>query len=124
MKKKIIRPGKTFWKITAIWYNREIKEVEAMFEKKQIIYSETQGVCRVDNIVSLSASRGEQGVPYYVLRSVFDQSKVSYIPVDNHQVRLRELFTKEEALALESTEEPEKDEKLKQAIKYVLGKEG
>lgn len=95
-----------------------------MFEKKQIIYSETQGVCRVDNIVSLSASRGEQGVPYYVLRSVFDQSKVSYIPVDNHQVRLRELFTKEEALALESTEEPEKDEKLKQAIKYVLGKEG
>jgi hypothetical protein len=94
-----------------------------MFEKKQIIYSETQGVCRVDNIVSLSASRGEQGVPYYVLRSVFDHSKVSYIPVDNHRVKLRELFTKEEAQALEGTEALEQDEKLKQAIKYVLGKE-
>jgi hypothetical protein len=94
-----------------------------MFEKKQIIYSETQGVCRVDNIVSLSANRGEQGVPYYVLRSVFDSSKVSYIPVDNHQVKLRELFTKEEALALEGTDALAKDEKLKQAIKYVLGKE-
>ena len=45
-----------------------------MFEKKQIIYSETQGVCRVDNIVSLSAARGEVGVPYYVLKSVFDDS--------------------------------------------------
>ena len=43
-----------------------------MFEKKQIIYSETQGVCRVDNIVSLSATKGVPGVPYYVLRSVFD----------------------------------------------------
>lgn len=31
-----------------------------MFEKKQIIYSETQGVCQVENIVSLSASRRER----------------------------------------------------------------
>ena len=31
-----------------------------MFEKKQIIYSETQGVCQVENIVSLSASRSEK----------------------------------------------------------------
>ena len=51
-----------------------------MFEKKQIIYSETQGVCRVDNIVSLSATKGVPGVPYYVLRSVFDADKVSYRP--------------------------------------------
>jgi hypothetical protein len=95
-----------------------------MFEKKQIIYSETQGVCQVDNIVSLSATRGEKGVPYYVLRSVFDRSRVSYIPVDNHQVMLRELFTREEAQALEGTDALEEDEKLKQAVKYVLGKEG
>jgi hypothetical protein len=94
-----------------------------MFEKKQIIYSETQGVCQVDNIVSLSATRGEKGVPYYVLRSVFDTSKVSYIPVDNHQVVLRELFTKEEAEELEGTEAFQQDEKLQQAVKYVLGKE-
>ena len=47
-----------------------------MFEKKQIIYSETMGVCQVDNIVSLSATRGEAGVPYYVLRSLTDNSKL------------------------------------------------
>ncbi|MCM1106913.1 MAG: CarD family transcriptional regulator [Blautia sp.] len=95
-----------------------------MFEKKQVIYSETQGVCRVDNIVSLSAARGEPGVPYYVLRSVFDREKVAYIPVDNHQVMLRELFSEEEARALEQDSEAlAKDERLKEAVDYVLHKE-
>ena len=93
-----------------------------MFEKKQIIYSETQGVCQVENIVSLSASRRERKIPYYVLRPVFDKSRVSYIPVENHQVKLRELFTREEAEALQGTEEMKKDEKLRQAVEYVLGK--
>ena len=91
-----------------------------MFEKKQIIYSETQGVCQVENIVSLSASRRERKIPYYVLRPVFDKSRVSYI--ENHQVKLRELFTREEAEALQGTEETKKDEKLRQAVEYVLGK--
>ena len=91
-----------------------------MFEKKQIIYSETLGVCRVDNIVSLAARRGETGVPYYVLSSVFDREKVSYIPVDHHQVRLRELFTAEEARALLQDEEAKKDANLKKAAEYVL----
>ena len=88
-----------------------------MFEKKQIIYSETQGVCQVENIVSLSASRRERKIPYYVLRPVFDKSRVSY-----NQVKLRELFTREEAEALQGTEEMKKDEKLRQAVEYVLGK--
>ncbi len=91
-----------------------------MFAKKQIIYSESLGVCRVDNIVSLSAKRGEEGTSYYVLCSVFDKSKVSYIPVDNHKVKLRELFTAEEAEALLDSEELEKDENLKKAVDYVL----
>ena len=94
--------------------------MEKMFEKKQIIYSETQGVCRVDNIVSLSANRGEQGVPYYVLRSLFDESSVSYIPVQEHQVRLREMFTEEEARKLLGTEELSRNEKLKEAVASVL----
>ena len=91
-----------------------------MFEKKQIIYSETQGVCRVDNIVSLSAAKGEKGIPYYVLRSVFDTSKVSYIPVEHHLVKLRELFTPEEAQALQGSEELSKNDRLREAVDYVL----
>lgn len=94
-----------------------------MFEKKQIIYSETMGVCQVDNIVSLSATRGEAGVPYYVLRSLTDKSKVSYIPVDHHQVALREIFTRQEAQAMLGTEELEKNPLLKEAVEYVLRNE-
>ena len=93
-----------------------------MFQKKQIIYSETIGVCQVDNIIQLSAKKGE-GVPYYVLKSVMDSSKIAYIPVDNHQVVLRELFTREEAENLKDTLQYRKDEKLKEAVEYVLKEE-
>lgn len=90
-----------------------------MFQKKQKIYSETQGVCIVDNIVQLPAGKGET-LPYYVLKPIFDSSKVSYIPVKNHQVNLRELFTIEEAKELLENPELEKNELLKAAVDYVL----
>ena len=90
-----------------------------MFQKKQKIYSETQGVCIVDNIVQLPAGKGET-LPYYVLKSVFDSSKVSYIPVNNHQVNLRDLFTVEEAKELLQNPELEKNVLLKAAVDYVL----
>lgn len=89
-----------------------------MFQKKQKIYSETQGVCVVENIVQLPAGKGET-LPYYVLKSLMDE-KVSYIPVNNHQVALRELFTEDEAKVLLESPELEKNEQLKAAIKYVL----
>ena len=92
-----------------------------MFQKKQKIYSETQGVCIVENIVQLPAGKGEK-IPYYVLKSIMDE-KVSYIPVKNHQVLLRELFTQEEAKELLKNPELEKNEQLKAALHYVLKSE-
>ena len=93
-----------------------------MFQKKQKIYSESQGVCVVDNIVQLPAGKGET-LPYYVLKSVFDTAKVSYIPVNNHQVVLRELFTRAEAEELSKLPDLEKNELLKAAVEYVLQSE-
>lgn len=89
-----------------------------MFQKKQKIYSETQGVCVVENIVQLPAGKGET-VSYYVLKSLMDE-KVSYIPVKNHQVALRELFTEDEAKALLQNPELEKNKQLSAAVNYVL----
>ena len=85
------------------------------------IYSETLGVCVVDNIVPLAASKREKAVPYYVLKPVFED-KVSYIPVEHHRVVLRDMFTREEALKLKETEQYEKDKHLMQAVDYVLDK--
>lgn len=90
-----------------------------MFEKKEIIYSETLGVCKVAEVTKLAAKNGDQ-IPYYGLRSVFDDKKVSYIPVENHQVQLRALISYEEAKkisesGLENLSEPQRRE-----VEYVL----
>lgn len=70
-----------------------------MFQKKEIIYSGAIGVCQVQDITKLTEAGG-QTLSYYVLRSVYTKSKVSYIPVENHQVLLRELISEEQAKEL------------------------
>lgn len=67
-----------------------------MFEKKTYIYDEEMGVCFIEDIARL-ATKNKQELGYYVLRSVYRKDKVAYIPVENHEVQLRELITKEEA---------------------------
>ena len=63
-----------------------------MFQKKDVIYSETIGVCIVEDIVKLADNRKDT-YSYYLLRSAFDKTKKAYIPVENHTVRLRALIT-------------------------------
>lgn len=69
-----------------------------MFEKKQFIYSETMGVCKVVDIVKLSTKKDTgEGIYYYHLKAVADKLQDAYIPVEHHEVQLRELISKEEA---------------------------
>lgn len=67
-----------------------------MFQKKDYIYSETMGVCKVADITNLAPKKGA-AVAYYVLRSVYQKDKTAYIPVENHTVELRKLITPEQA---------------------------
>ncbi len=90
-----------------------------MFEKKDIIFSETLGVCQVAELTRLSAKNGEQ-VMYYGLKSIEDKKKVSYIPVENHQVQLRPLITYEEAKQLEEGDQSQLTDLQKKEIQYVL----
>ena len=90
-----------------------------MFEKKDIIYSETLGVCQVAEITKLSSKNGEQ-VLYYGLRSVTDQKKVSYIPVEHHQVQLRELITYEEAERIAESGMEQLSDTQKGEVQYVM----
>ena len=93
-----------------------------MFQKKEIIYSETLGVCSVDDIVKLADNKKDTYY-YYLLRSVYDKSKKAYIPVENHSVQLRELITKEEALCLQMEEDfDKKSEQIKGEVRYVIEK--
>ena len=90
-----------------------------MFEKKDIIFSETLGVCQVAEITRLSAKNGEQ-VLYYGLKSVEDPKKVSYIPVEHHQVQLRPLMSVEEAEKMASGDQSVIGDMQKHEIQYVL----
>lgn len=90
-----------------------------MFEKKEIIYSESLGVCQVAELTKLSAKNGEQ-VLYYGLRSVSDKKKVSYIPVEHHKVMLRPLISREEALELKDNPPDNMDELRREEVEYVL----
>lgn len=90
-----------------------------MFEKKDIIFSETLGVCQVAELPKLPAKNGEQ-IPYYGLKSIYDKSRVSYIPVDHHQVQLRELISYEAAKNLLSNPPENLSELLRQEAEYVV----
>ncbi|MCM1498822.1 MAG: CarD-like/TRCF domain protein [Clostridium sp.] len=90
-----------------------------MFEKKDIIFSEALGVCWVAEVTKLTAKSGEQ-VLYYGLRSMFDDKKISYIPVEHHQVVLRPLISVEEAERLAGQMPEDMDELRKSEIEYVL----
>lgn len=93
-----------------------------MFQKKEIIYSETLGVCSVDDIVKLADNKKDT-YNYYLLRSVYDKSKKAYIPVENHTVQLRALITKEEALDRQREEDFDKrSEQIKGEVRYVIEK--
>lgn len=90
-----------------------------MFEKKDILFSETLGVCQVAEVTKLAAKNGEQ-ILYYGLRSVSDKKKVSYIPVENHKVLLRPLITREEALELKDNPPDDMDGLHLEEVEYVL----
>jgi len=57
---------------------------------------------------------------YYGLKSIEDKKKVSYIPVENHQVQLRPLITYDEAKQLEQGDQAQLSDLQKKEIQYVL----
>lgn len=68
-----------------------------VYEKKDIIYSSTMGVCIVSDVTKLSADKNTPPIPYYVLKSYYDRTHVAYIPIENHEVELRTLMDEDTA---------------------------
>lgn len=86
-----------------------------MFQKKDYIYSETMGVCKIADITNLAPKNGN-AVSYYVLRSVYQKDKNAYIPVENHSVELRALITPEQAEELSREWKQSEDMVLKEQL--------
>ena len=74
-------------------------------------------MCTVADIVNLSVNKSLP-VQYYQLMSIYDRKKVSYIPVEDHQVQLRPLITAEEAKEKKKIKELSLKEL--QEVEYIL----
>ena len=92
-----------------------------MFNKNEVIYSGGIGVCKVSDIVNLQVNK-RPPIQYYLLSSVFDKKRTSYIPVSGHQVALRKLITADEAK--EKVRQKNLSEIEKSEIEYVIGNNG
>lgn len=101
---------------------KQSMDKEEIFEKKEIIYNDNLGVCRVDEVTKLSAGKSEP-ILYYVLRSIFNKEKKAYVPVYNHNVVLRKLISFDEAENLSKDENFKKmSDSIQGEVKYVLSK--
>lgn len=100
----------------------DMEENTTIFEKKQIIFSDTLGVCVVAEVTKLSSGKTEP-VLYYKLNSLYEKGKTAYVPAVGHKVKLRELITATEAKEIQETVTEDTDPMILHEIKYVLEKE-
>ena len=70
-----------------------------MFKKGDYVVCGNNGICKVEDITTLSISGVDKNRQYYLLKPVFLSGSTVYIPVDTADEALRKAMNKEEALA-------------------------
>ena len=71
-----------------------------MFAVNDYIVYGNHGVCKVENIGTVSLAMVDKDKVYYTLRPVYKNEAVVYAPVENPKSSIRPVLTKEEADAL------------------------
>ena len=71
-----------------------------MFQVNDVIVYGKNGICRVEEIGTLSLSKVDRDRLYYTLRPIYQREAVIYVPVDNSKTIMRPVITKEEAQQL------------------------
>lgn len=100
------------------------------FQKKDYVYTDTLGVCRVEEVTNLATKNGPI-TQYYGLRSMQHETTTAYYPVEGHEVTIRPLISEEEAKKLVEkiqelknkeniTDEEKIDEKLVFEAKFAV----
>ena len=67
-----------------------------MFQVNDLIVYGNHGVCKVENVGTLSISMADKQKQYYTLRPVYQHESVIYAPVDNNKTIMRFVLSKEE----------------------------
>ena len=71
-----------------------------MFQKDTYVFYGSGGICRISDICVAPLEGMPTDRTYYVLRSLYDKSGVTYVPTDSDSVFLRPLLTEAEACGL------------------------
>lgn len=69
-----------------------------MFEVNELVVYENSGVCRIESIEEVSFPSGPKTC--YILKPVYTKEGTIYSPVNNPNVMMRPVITKEEAMDL------------------------
>ena len=67
-----------------------------MFQVNDLIVYGNHGVCKVEDVGTLSISMADKQKQYYTLRPVYQRESVIYAPVDNNKTIMRFVLSKEE----------------------------
>lgn len=98
------------------------QSVTTEFEKKEYVFVDDIGVCRVDEITKLTQKDGT-AILYYGFRSAMIQTKTAYIPVENHEKGIRKLISVEDARAYLELPKEQQNELLSYEARFVITKE-
>ena len=71
-----------------------------MFEKGDYVIYGNNGICRVQDITTLSISGIDKNREYYLLKPVYSSGSTVYTPVDTAETLLRPALSREEADSL------------------------
>lgn len=71
-----------------------------MFGKGELIIYGSNGVCEVTDITKVSLKGANKSKLYYVLQPYYQKNGKIFTPVDNEKVIMRQVISKEEAMAL------------------------
>ena len=74
-----------------------------MFEKSDYVFYASEGICRVDDVVSSPFTDIDPDAKYYVLHSTHGGSGTIFIPVERADTLIRAVMTKREISALISS---------------------
>ena len=74
-----------------------------MFEKGEILYYGTAGVCKVSDICRSPFDKNDDRMYYVLEPNDFSEGTIIYAPVENSQVLLRSIMTKQQAELLMSS---------------------
>lgn len=71
-----------------------------MYQVDELIVYGNHGVCRVEDVGTLTISAVDPNRTYYTLRPAYQSAAVVYAPVENNRTVMRAILTKEQADAL------------------------